>query len=1033
MTNFDTVGYLKSLNHEVTEVRILRETPYLKNGASRGEFVGKTVFGYYDNEHYDQLVQDIQPYEKDLDTKGIYTTIQRCDPALLARASNRLKQAGDNSTTSDNNVTHFCAFPIDVDSGCVAGISATDKERDASKEVAKQIAEALGNLQIPIIKADSGNGWHILVYIEDLEVTEDTTIRFKRCGDAIVEKWGGDATVYNPARIWKLYGTTAKKGDPTDDRPHRQAHIFEPTDLSTIERVSFETLENAILSLVPPETTTTEPDTPATHTKPERATKNGGKRLPSLNSRDDLERLARECGAEPQGNWQTKPAKDGGTYEALKTRCPLCHRDKIAFISYSDDGKCGFTCHSNKCEGKGLQDLYESKGYTKAPEPKGGKRKGSGRKSNAEKSSQIDVPQEINSKPVILLNEILSVDGVDSISERSREIVSDDVIRFLWGDGLKKKRVYRRGTELGTLRRGTDTLQFSKLDADAMQGEISRVCSLVKFADGSLSVVANPPAWLASDVLKNQSIDGVSEVKVVMSHPFWNGTEIVSQPGYDAESGVYLDMKSVEYDLDTETHDAESDLQLWRDLLCDFPFKDESDFENAMAYVLTLVIRQGLKTGEATPLVDITAPREGVGKSLLAEVLTTAVTGTQPRTRSLGSTKEEVEKGVGAALRGAPEIVLFDNVDSEKRLDSGILASVVTQPSRAFRILGVSEEMFYENRAIIIYTGSNVEVTAELAKRMIAIRLYDTGVAEKDRKVKVEGLLSHTINRYSEFISSLLRMVKRWVDAGATEGSENLHRMRQWSRVMHGIMNANGFGDHFMENFDDVMLDANPEFTAWANGFRAIVDTLGVEQATTGFTTSDVFEILSHTDNVYAHEEDINDDRSYTRMARGADILGEFIRNARNDKSRSIRLGKLLRSKVGNVFADWELVDTHKSDRNKSKIYALKWRGDADNDPSKSGQDETISEPETKLLEALDGQNLIDLKSEGLAKITGLDSESIPKIISDLKNDGYLEQRVHDGEMCYFSNMSNAGSAGSANSSTRDTSRASEPSNDVGF
>ena len=58
----------------------------------------------------------------------------------------------------------------------------------------------------------------------------------------------------------------------------------------------------------------------------------------------------------------------------------------------------------------------------------------------------------------------------------------------------------------------------------------------------------------------------------------------------------------------------------------------------------------------------------------------------------------------------------FDNVDSDKRLDSGILASVVTQPNRAFRILGVSEEMFYENRATIIYTGSNVEVTPELGE-----------------------------------------------------------------------------------------------------------------------------------------------------------------------------------------------------------------------------------------------------------------------------------------------------------------------------
>ena len=275
MSNFDTIAYLQSLRHEVTEVRILRESPYLKkNDNGRGEFVGKTVFGYYDNQHYEKLVADIQPYEKDPETKGIYTTIQRCDPALLARASNRLKQAGDNSTTSDGNITHFGVFPIDIDSGCASGISATDAELDASKVIAGAIAKTLTELGIPMVKARSGNGWHILVYLSELlEVSEDTTIRFKRCGDVLVDRWGGDATVYNPARIWKVYGTTAKKGDPTEDRPHRKAHILEPTDPSKIERVSFDTLEKAILSLKTAETTTTETDTPSTQSEKKKCDK----------------------------------------------------------------------------------------------------------------------------------------------------------------------------------------------------------------------------------------------------------------------------------------------------------------------------------------------------------------------------------------------------------------------------------------------------------------------------------------------------------------------------------------------------------------------------------------------------------------------------------------------------------------------------------------------------------------------------------------------------------------------------------------
>ena len=371
MTNFDTVAYLKSLHHQVTEVRILRESPYLQlHRTGRGEFVGKTVFGYYDNQHYDKLVADIQPYQNDPETKGIYTTIQRCDPALLARAENRLKQAGDNSTTSDGNITHFVVFPIDVDSGCASGISATEAELQASKIVAGEIAAALQSLGIPVVKAISGNGWHIPIYLaEPLLVTEDTTIRFKRCGDVIVSKWGGDATVYNPARIWKLYGTTAKKGDSTPDRPHRQAKILEPTDLSTIERISFDDLEKAILSLEPAEPTTTEPDTPST--TPARHT--NGKRLPPLNSRDDLERLARDCGAELQGNWQQKP-----DYEACKTNCPLCHRDKCGVITYSASGECGYKCHTNTCGNANFQSLYESAGYVKAPEQTKSAYKGDG-------------------------------------------------------------------------------------------------------------------------------------------------------------------------------------------------------------------------------------------------------------------------------------------------------------------------------------------------------------------------------------------------------------------------------------------------------------------------------------------------------------------------------------------------------------------------------------------------------------------------------------------------------------------------------
>jgi hypothetical protein len=45
-----------------------------------------------------------------------------------------------------------------------------------------------------------------------------------------------DASVFNPARITKLYGTMTCKGDSTPDRPHRRSRILEiPARLQVTE------------------------------------------------------------------------------------------------------------------------------------------------------------------------------------------------------------------------------------------------------------------------------------------------------------------------------------------------------------------------------------------------------------------------------------------------------------------------------------------------------------------------------------------------------------------------------------------------------------------------------------------------------------------------------------------------------------------------------------------------------------------------------------------------------------------------------
>ena len=549
--------------------------------------------------------------------------------------------------------------------------------------------------------------------------------------------------------------------------------------------------------------------------------------------------------------------------------------------------------------------LAKQKGYKppKAPSP-----------SNAERATEIDVPHNFYDKPVVMLSEVMETDDKPVIIDKIRDVVSDDVSQHLW----KNDWIYRRGIFLGTLRRGEDAPVFVKSEMLSIGGEISRTCALMKHAKkGIPSPVANPPTWLCADILYNQSVDAVREVRVVVSHPFFNGDNLVTTQGYDVETYTYLDSS---FSVEMGEHTPESDLKLWKDLLQDFPFEDDSDFENAIGFALTLIVRQGLKTGEPVPLFDVTAAREGIGKSLLACTLTSAVIGYNMATDDLSSNRDEIEKVVGGILLAGRESVVFDNVDTDRPLDSGLLASIITQGKRSVRPLGTSRMAVVENRATFCCTGSNVEIKPELAKRMVAIRLADIGIPEKDRKVKIEGIQDYVLENREQYLSALVRMVQRWIDAGKPE-AENTHRMRQWSRVVRGIMEVNGFGEAFLKNSDDVMLSTSPEFTIWSNTFKEIVAQLG-DKAVEGWTAKDVFHILSFEKEVYAHEQDIDEKRAFTRSAQGEGLLNELIGNAPSDQARRVKLGQLLRSKVGAVYGGYKLIDTHKS-RKGAKLYAM--------------------------------------------------------------------------------------------------------------
>jgi hypothetical protein len=98
--------------------------------------------------------------------KGVYITLQPCNPVLLARAQNRLRTADEMRKASATADTHIIAYRwllIDTDPDHPADISSSEEEHQAALEHARYIRQVLREEDWPEpIYADSGNGGHLL-------------------------------------------------------------------------------------------------------------------------------------------------------------------------------------------------------------------------------------------------------------------------------------------------------------------------------------------------------------------------------------------------------------------------------------------------------------------------------------------------------------------------------------------------------------------------------------------------------------------------------------------------------------------------------------------------------------------------------------------------------------------------------------------------------------------------------------------------------------------------------------------------------
>jgi len=312
----------------VTELRALN----VPDGGSRTA----TYSGLYDDptilvDHAEQLSHR--------SATGLFLLLNRLG-ATDGAALNTFRRAKKGELPSDRDIEERLWFLVDVDPVRPSNVSATDAEKALAHTVARAACDHLSDLGFaaPIV-GDSGNGFHLLYATSIPASCPFIPVALKaldlRFGSSEVSI---DIKVGNPARISKLYGSVARKGPTTPDRPHRLSRILHvPDELLPVPADLLESLADSA------------PTKPRV-SKKDKVTK----------PRFDLDAWIQNYLPDADG---PHPWSGGGS-GARKWILRACvwnpeHTNSAMFVVQFGNGAIGAGCHHNGCAGRDWHDLRQ--------------------------------------------------------------------------------------------------------------------------------------------------------------------------------------------------------------------------------------------------------------------------------------------------------------------------------------------------------------------------------------------------------------------------------------------------------------------------------------------------------------------------------------------------------------------------------------------------------------------------------------------------------------------------------------------------
>ena len=377
--------------------------------------------------------------------------------------------------------------------------------------------------------------------------------------------------------------------------------------------------------------------------------------------------------------------------------------------------------------------------------------------------------------------------------------------------------LFRTGARLAWIERDDAGAPLVRpLDENRLTHALARIADWRRMGPKGDLIPTGPPQRLVRDVLVTADPIVPVLAGIVAAPIFGADGSLEVSPGYLPRSSVLFEAEPGFAVEAVPERPASCDVAAARsllvdDLLGDFPFTAEAERAHALALLLLAFARPMIDG--PTPLHLVEKPTPGTGATLMVDALATIVTGRPASVMTEGRDEDEWRKRLTAKLRSLPVLLVIDNLKG--KLDSCALAAALTAPTWEDRLLGRSEMVQVPIRCAWVATGNNPQLSNEIARRVVRIRL-DAGIDQPWRRERFRhpDLLGWLRQHRADLVRACLVLIRHWIAQGRPRASARLGGFEAWSATIGGVLAAAGVPG-FLGNVDELYERSDQEGVIW--------------------------------------------------------------------------------------------------------------------------------------------------------------------------------------------------------------------------